>query len=226
MIGHLRKDGIVYVGCDPSLPPKVWSYLVTKKQWNNHVKQGGVEPVPDPSSTCWAMEDVVNAPGLLEAANKFLPIAEQYLGNPLMYSVNAFTTYPRQGATQGDIQEFHRDKDDIKFLVLFVYLTDVLLSCDGPHEYCEGTQDGGPQTVFPARQVFGPAGTMFLADTRALHRGIRPVSKPRTIAWVRWGVSDPPASYGWDKLAPVSLTGDRRFSQRELNTMRLVVRSY
>ena len=223
MISRLRRDGIVGAGVMDVVP--IVEHLSRCKRWNNHVKQDGVEPVPDPSSTCWSMEDAVNAPGLLEKACLFLPVVEEYLGAPpLMYSVNAFTTYPRSGPTQVDIQEFHRDEDDARFLALFVYLSDVWTQAEGPHEYCEGTQDGGPQTVFPARAILGQAGTMFLADTRGLHRGVRPTSDPRTVAWVRWGVSDPPKSYVWDKLAPVPLTGDRRFTQRQLETMRLVVK--
>ena len=225
MLERLRRDGICEVGA--FFVGGMLKHLSTKKRWNNHVKQDGVEPGPDPSSTCWSMEDVITAPLLLEQANVFLPLAREYLdAPPQLYSVNAFTTYPRQGPTQVDIQEFHRDEDDVKFLVLFVYLTPVLTTDDGPHEYKLGTHEG--KSDGPTVKVIGWPGTMFLADTRGLHRGVRPTVHPRTLAWVRWGVSDPPKSYGLDKLSPVpsSLLGDRwaKFGREERESMRLVMR--
>jgi|GEM_PF-2052856 len=36
----------------------------------------------------------------------------------------------------------------------------------------------------------GPAGTAFLADTFALHRGTPPMAKDRLVCWIRYGVSE------------------------------------
>jgi hypothetical protein len=36
--------------------------------------------------------------------------------------------------------------------------------------------------------IAGPAGTMFLANTLALHRGLLPVASPRLILWARYGL--------------------------------------
>lgn len=141
---------------------------------------------------CTELSDVVLAPYLLDRALALTDVAAAYLGRdpPLLYSANAFWTRPGTASTRPDIQELHCDADDDRFLVLFVYLTDVLDDADGPHEMV------GPDGV--ARKVYGPAGTCFLADTRNRHRGLKPISRERGIAWARWGVSDPPASYVWD----------------------------
>ena len=40
-----------------------------------------------------------------------------------------------------------------------------------------------------AESIVGPAGTMFLANTTALHRGLVPTSNRRLIAWARYGLA-------------------------------------
>jgi|LNAP01.1.fsa_nt_gb hypothetical protein len=42
-----------------------------------------------------------------------------------------------------------------------------------------------------AHSVVGPAGTMFLVNTLALHRGLTPVSQPRLVVWARYGLAPP-----------------------------------
>lgn len=42
----------------------------------------------------------------------------------------------------------------------------------------------GPRIV----STLGPAGTCFLADTRALHRGLKPTTRPRLMFWARYGL--------------------------------------
>lgn len=230
LLQTLRRDGIVVL---PTTFDAAFmlGYLDQCKRWDNHVKQDGVEPVGSPSSTCWSMEDVLRAPGWLEQALEWMPLAGKYLeAPPLLYSVNAFTTYPKHGPTQADIQEFHRDADDVRFVALFCYLTDVLHSTSGPHEFVRGSH--AETSVKPdydtMATIYGPAGTMFLADTSGLHRGVRPTSNKRIMAWARFGVTDPPASYVWDKLAPIpsALLGDRygRLNREQRDCVRLVVR--
>lgn len=36
--------------------------------------------------------------------------------------------------------------------------------------------------------IFGPAGTSFLADTSAYHKGLRPIRRDRLIFWARYGI--------------------------------------
>ena len=44
-----------------------------------------------------------------------------------------------------------------------------------------------------ATSIVGAAGSMFLVNTLALHRGLMPTKKPRLVIWARYGL-DPPAS--------------------------------
>jgi hypothetical protein len=174
----------------------------------------------DSECVCVAMGDAVRAPHLLERGMATIDAAEAYLERPpLAYSMNAFWTRPGPAGTRPDIQEFHRDLDDTKFLAMFVYLTDVLTFEDGPHQL------RGPDGV--ERYLYGQAGTVFLADTSHEHRGIKPTSRERGIAWLRWGVSDPPMSYMWDRNEPIhsSWLGDRYPADPRLRrSIRLLVR--
>lgn len=179
-------------------------------------------------TTSHRMEDVVRAPYFLDFALSFTDLAEAYLGSfPRLYSLNAFWTRPGLGDPDPNIQEWHRDRDDRKFLVLFLYGSDVLADEDGPHCFARGTHrmnDGKHREPAgePVERVYGPAGTFFFADTSGLHRGIKPVRGERLLAWARWGVSDPPASYGWDGLSPVKLERAAP-SERIRESTRLVV---
>ena len=209
LVVDLRNKGIVNL---PALPgaKDMATFLSYCQTYHGHVKGASVAPRGAGNSTCWAPEDLLKAPGFFEYAMGFTDLARAYLGQePVLYSVNAFTTYPISGPMNPDIQEWHRDKDDSKFLALFVYLTDVLAENDGAHLYKLGTHNGAKDG--PVSTVLGRVGTAFIADGRGLHMGIRPTSHPRTIAWARWGVSDPPASYVWDRQSPVSryVMGDR-----------------
>ena len=153
---------------------------------------------------CVHTDDAILAPHLLERGLSVIDIAAEYLDRdpPVAYSMNAF--WCRPGPTvRTDIQAFHRDTDDERFLALFFYLTDVLEPDDGAH-YLEG-----PDGV--VRPVFGPAGTTFLADTSNPHMGRKPTKRERGIAWFRFGISDHPPAGVWDKIEPIDagLLGSR-----------------
>ena len=154
---------------------------------------------------CVASETALLAPYLLERALALTDIAAEYLGveTPYLYSTNAFWTRPGPARPRGDLQEFHRDCDDERFLVMFTYLNDVSTDANGPHDL------EGPDGV--TRSIRGVAGTMFLADTSHPHRGRKPTTHERGIHWFRWGVNERPASYVWDGTRPVeaSVLGDR-----------------
>lgn len=203
MLRELQENGIVKVA--PMPRPQALAalaHLDAQPRWSGHVKRRGTPAGPDDATTCWSMADVLAAPHLLEFALAHTWEAGTYLGRaPRMYSVNAFETRPAAGALNPDIQEFHRDRDDVRFLALFVYLTDVLTPEQGAHEFQRGTHTGAGSGEVEV--LCGVAGTAFLADTSGLHRGLRPSTGPRVLAWARWGVSDLPASYDYDVLSPV-----------------------
>ena len=186
-----------------------------------HVVQGDTEfttwdATADANVLCWTLETAVLAPYLLERALAEFDFVTEYLGtpNPLLYSVNCFLTRPGQ-PVRPDIQDWHRDTDDVKFLPMFFYLTDV--GMDGAQQLRVGNSE--VSTV-------GPRGFTFFSDTMREHRGLKPRHGERIIAWARWGISDPPESYKWDKLGPADarLLGDRylSLSPRLRNAIKLV----
>lgn len=224
VIADLNVRGIVDVGYMPGAA-EMLAYLETRPKHPGHVKGASVAAHQAGNSTCWAPEDVLRAPHFFEFALALTSVAKEYLGQePLLYSVNAFTTYPIAGPMNPDIQEWHRDRDDVRFLALFVYLTDVRYAEEGAHLFKLGTHNGMGNGD---GVILGHTGTAFLADTRGLHMGVRPTHRSRTMAWARWGISDPPASYMWDKQAPCdkSVLGDRYPTDESLrSSIRLVVR--
>ncbi len=153
---------------------------------------------PASECVCVHTDDAILAPHLLERAMELTDVAASYLGRdpPVSYSANVFWTRPGPGEVRKDIQAFHRDADDDRFLAMFVYLTDVVRDDDGPQDL------EGPDGV--SRAIYGSAGTVFLADTSRPHRGRKPTTGERGIAWWRWGVSDRPAANEWDKIEPIS----------------------
>lgn len=181
-VAHL-KSRPVYPGCHVRYtagPATTW-----EKALSEHV-------------LCWSMEDALTAPGLLDCALSNAHIAKRWLGvdDPVLYSINAFCTRPG-GPIRPDIQAWHKDADDIKFIPLFIPLTDGVIQ----------------HLRFPdGRQVTitADAGEAFFSNTMMDHYG-EPATQERIMCWARWGVSDPPASYVWDKLEPIdkALLGDR-----------------
>lgn len=228
ILDELNRSGIVALPWRFDDVGEFVDHLSRCPAYRDHVRQGKPDAVPIGSYpwTCHDMADVTCAPGLLEAAIDVMPIAASYLeAPPLLYSLNAFY-YEPNAMPRSDTQEWHRDADDVRFLAMFIYGTDVADDGDGPHQFMRGTQQGrsGAGAV---ETVLGPAGTMFLADTSGLHRGLVPRRGRRMLAWARWGVSDPPASYKWDGLQPMpaGMIGDRYPADPNIQqAIRLVVR--
>jgi hypothetical protein len=200
-LATLQREGMLPVsGLSLQQVDGIIAALKLCPRYAGHVKREGLPPDGRPI-TCWDMHDVMLTPYLWEWAVAFTPLAWAYLGKaPLLYSINAFESVPCDWPPHPGVEVFHRDQDDTRFLALFIYLTDVPDS-DGAHVYQCGTHNGGPTIL--TKEVSGPRGTAFLADTQGLHRGIRPRVAPRRMAWIRWGVSDPPASYIRDQLTPL-----------------------
>ena len=72
----------------------------------------------------YRQDDVVPAPYILELANdpRILSAVGNYLGCvPSLYSMNAWWSFPRPGQDAAITQKFHRDEDDFKSCVLFLY---------------------------------------------------------------------------------------------------------
>lgn len=204
MVQALQRDGIVSVpGLKPAQVDAIAEALKACPRYAGHVKREG-RPYTGQPIHCWDMHDLLRAPHFWEWALALTPMAEAYLGpTPLLYSLNVFESVPDDLPPHPGLEVFHRDYDDTRFVAAFMYLTDVGPG-DGAHIYQCGTHrdDQAPPLVSTA-EMYGVRGRAWLADTRGLHRGCRPMTKPRRLAWARWGVSDPPASYVRDCLTPL-----------------------
>lgn len=216
----LRRDGITYI---PQTFPfsDVKSFLRDHLVTNAHVWAKGSDTDEYDAAVemkqwpmfCHTMSAAVCAPHMFELAYGLLPIADAYFEEPaLLYSMNVFWTQPAAGPQYQDTHGWHRDGDDRKQLVAFFMLTDVREDRDGLHMYQAGSHNAETDAIDHNKWVrlLGNAGSVFLEDTRGLHVGARP-QKLRGLGWARFGVSNPPESYKWDKLSPVParMLGDR-----------------
>lgn len=212
---HLRAEGFAYL--DPLREiAETNAFLLSRPVYvDAHVPQTARNRGSDvrfaraaaagSECVCVHTDDAIVAPHIFERGLELTDVASAYLGRDpaVAYSANAFWTCPGPAALREDIQAFHVDQDDVRFLAMFVYLTDVTDDAGGPQDL------EGPDGV--VRTIYGPAGTVFLADTSRLHRGRKPTGGERGIAWWRWGVSDRPPANAWDKIEPISAAqlGDR-----------------
>ncbi len=138
-LGEMLRDSQVQEAVDHfKRSPCFNAHLVAKSDGVGRTLETGGDEFPFGS---FRQEDVVAAPHLLELANdpKVLAIAAQYLGcTPSLYSMNAWWSFPGYGSAGRLGQEFHRDEDDFKNCVLFLYLTEANADT-GAHEYIRGT---------------------------------------------------------------------------------------
>jgi len=84
----------------------------------------------------YSAESVIRAPALIDTMNdpRLLHLIEAYLGCvPTLYSVNAWWSFVAPRPEMTNVQYFHRDTDDWRFVTLFIDLTDVAAD-GGPHE--------------------------------------------------------------------------------------------
>jgi len=238
----LYWEGIIKLPWSLS-PPKVEEFrhhLLRHPVYQGHVKsQGDGVPRSFDESTSetlsYDMESVLTAPHFLEFAlsDHVWDVVEAYLGQPPnLYSFNCFWTKPGTAPVDPNIQQWHRDRDDKKFLALFMYGTDVLMEQQGPHLFAKGSHrhnDGQhryPNANERVERVFGRAGTCFFADTSALHMGGKPIIGDRLLCWARWCVSPKPQSYEWDSLSPMpasKLSKGFRVPNRVVDGTKLVI---
>jgi hypothetical protein len=143
----------------------------------------------------------------LLADSSMLELAQEYLGSaPIQDLVAMWWTAPLGTTASSEAaQRFHFDLDRLRFVKLFVYLTDVDLQ-SGPHVYVKGSHRALPlvlradrrlddeevASMFPAEafvEVTGKRGTMFAADTRGLHKGLPARERHRLVFQMEWASS-------------------------------------
>lgn len=202
-VADLERDGYVML---PGLVldteiDDILRYLADKPvydRWKpNDGTFGANNPPPDCHTAPYRDADVVNCPHVLRWANdpRVLAIVGPMLGaKPTMSNLTIWWSYPGHDTPQ-EAENFHRDVDDIRFVKLFVYLTDVDEGC-GPHAFVPGSQrvpeflkirrhtDAEIEQRFGRdgiKRFTGPRGSCFLENTFGLHKGQLPATGRRLL---------------------------------------------
>jgi len=164
---------------------------------------------------CYEFPVSVRCPHLIDTALRYADTVEEYFGQePVLYSVNIFWSFPG-GREPPEVQAWHRDVDDSSQAAMFVYLTTV--TPEEAHLYRgEGTEE---------REFTGDRGTFFIENPYGFHMGRHPQKRSRLMAWARFGVSDPPLSYGVDGLYQVEHPALwERLNDKQRRITRLIVK--
>ena len=204
-VDGLKKDGFYIL---PWRMSKDWIESATRQAVELAVESRSAPPdIQQPKSiipkapTYWHKgEDVVKIqefknlikdPGLLE-------IIGRYLGcKPVFDLAAAWWTFPFGSADSKSAQLYHFDLDRIKWLKVFVYLSDVNFN-NGPHAFIRGSHNTVGLKVwrdgrYSDEEVFqlysksdeiiytAPAGTVFLEDTLGFHKGFPAIEGHRFV---------------------------------------------
>lgn len=166
-------------------------YLSDKKMFERYDRKRmefELNDVPKGVHTGSYSETVLsNCPHLLNIGNnsKVLEVVSEFLGcKPTLSNITLWNSFPSDDGPRNS-EYYHRDVDDIRFVKMFIYLSDVDHK-SGPHVYVEGSakenkcleirryQDSevmdsiDPKSI---RIITGKVGDTFIEDTFGLHKG-------------------------------------------------------
>lgn len=150
------------------------------------------------------LRDVLACPHLLALANSapLLGLAARYLGcKPTISALGLRWSFPVAGS-DSDLQAFHRDSEDWRYLKVLVYLTDVDVGA-GPHVYLHGSHltrasmrlrfytDHEIDSAHGADELLtaiGSCGFCFAVDTAGIHKGTAPSLTPRLMLQIQYSL--------------------------------------
>ena len=217
-VKELKEKGVLIL--EPFLTKKqvtdMYSYFLTKdcydfygmherfslKSIPEHVKLG--RHTTEDNLRCPHMVDLVTN-------DKLLNMASEYLGAPATLSLLLpLWSFPNTADNPINMQLFHRDSDDYKFVKFFIFLNDVAKG-EGEQIYIKGSNDGKklPQSLYEIRRytsneiysffskeqsltLTGSAGTNWFADTYGIHRGTQPKTNKRLLLQLQFTLSEVP----------------------------------
>ena len=168
-----------------------------------------INKAPEGTSRAYYMcEDVAKVAGVIEIANNplILNYVTAYFGAlPSIDYIGCWWSLPSKATAL--TQNFHRDIDTLHSLKFFIYLTDVD-NDSGPHVYIKNSIDKVFETSkdkmhddieiesnFATKSIIklkGKAGSSFLADTFAFHKGLTPKKNPRLLLQVIYSLKQTP----------------------------------
>ena len=146
----------------------------------------------------YATEDLIKNHEILNVINnaKLIKIVRGYFKCDFKLDwIWSWWSYANEKNDSIGPQLFHRDYECLNFLKLFIYLTDVDVN-DGPHQIIKSSNkidcfykisrfsDLEVYSKFDKEScstIDGMAGKSFLANTYAIHRGLRPIKKDRLV---------------------------------------------
>ena len=171
-----------------------------------HMERGSCPPVML-GDTFWLLnqDGIVRDPTFWRIASDpfILSVVSEYFGcTPIHVQTNSWFSFPTKvgaGNLSSNAQEFHQDKEFMKFLKVFIYLNDVG-SDNGPHVYVEGSHrdtlfskgvhysdrvsDNEIKNYYDQERikvVSGRIGTLVFGDTSCAHKGMQVNSGSRLI---------------------------------------------
>jgi hypothetical protein len=236
---QLGRDGIV-----PSIPPvpddrvialrQYFESIACRDPYRAHLGSFRYDAPASPETNMGYYEaaQILAAPGVLDLFNDpvILETAELYLGcKPLIDNIGAWWSYPGRPAAKGT-QRYHRDLDSFGGFKMFIYLTDVDADA-GPHVFMKGSHlnpalptgracsDEAVRGSFGAGNeiaITGAAGSRFIADTFAFHKGLLPGQGRRLLLTAQYNVNASP------HLPPEPLLSRKAGYDRDIN--RLIMR--
>lgn len=157
--------------------------------------------------TCPAFRRLLNDPGLLAIAERYLGTQPVYVASELLWSFPTITTRFQQLQAA---QVLHCDIDDYGCMKFFFYLTDVD-RCSGPHIYLRKSHKnkkflhqmiGGRCASIPDQMLVeiygsenltpfcGKAGYGFVEDIFGFHKGSPPQSRQRLMLQIEYATKN------------------------------------
>lgn len=198
---------------------KEWSYNIKYNVVDNNEKRFFLDKVDfqNPNLvTANALEDdlkinedinsLIFDPLILEIISRYLGIEKPSLIHLCMWWT--FKTNNLIGSSEA-AQLYHYDLDHIKWLKVFIYLTDVGNN-DGPHVYIPKSHISGNKNykllergysrvnddemlIFQKtepKRVLGPAGSIIIGDTKCFHKGSPVIANSRLVLQPTFGPSN------------------------------------
>ena len=200
---QIKDDGYVVIDNIPEIDADTLFEDIKKFYTNEElIESSGINQKDGELAgiTYAGFEDLIDIRGVIDFCEHplLLGVADEYLGcKSKIAGISSWKTkFLRNKASNA--QQFHRDIDALKWLKVFVYLTDVD-DHNGPHVYVEKTHklnrfisfrrikdDEIVSSGLEEEHIKGLKGTVIVADSFGLHKGLAPKEGYRAILQVTY----------------------------------------